>query len=45
MRRLYDPDGVPLNRALARVYTDAGLPMLAAAAKARADQTHARSRA
>jgi tetratricopeptide (TPR) repeat protein len=44
MRRMYDPDGVPLNRALARVYTEAGLPMLADAAKARADRTHARVR-
>jgi tetratricopeptide (TPR) repeat protein len=41
MRRLYDPDGVPLNRALARVYSEAGLPVLAAAAKARADRTRA----
>jgi hypothetical protein len=43
MRRLYDPDGVPLNRALARVYEEAGLPSLAAAAQARADRTHART--
>jgi tetratricopeptide (TPR) repeat protein len=43
MRRLYDPDGVPLNRALAQVYSQAGLPTLAAAARARADRTHARA--
>jgi tetratricopeptide (TPR) repeat protein len=43
MRRLYDPDGVPLNRALAQVYGDAGLPTLAAAARARADRTHSRA--
>ncbi len=43
MRRMYDPDGVALNRALARVYTEAGLPLLSATARARADQTQARS--
>lgn len=39
MRRTYDPDGVPVNRALARVYDAAGLPALAATALARAEQT------
>jgi tetratricopeptide (TPR) repeat protein len=43
MRRLYDPDGVPLNRALARVYDEAGLPTLAAAAQARAERTYSRA--
>jgi hypothetical protein len=42
-RRAYDGDGVPVNRALARVYAEAGLPMLAAAASARADRTLARA--
>ena len=35
MRRTYDPDGVPLNRMLARVYSRNGLPDLADAARAR----------
>ncbi|MCR8825508.1 tetratricopeptide repeat protein [Pseudosulfitobacter koreensis] len=35
MRRTYDPDGVPLNRMLAEVYTRNGLPELAAQARAR----------
>lgn len=35
MRRIYDPDGVPLNRMLAEVYTRNGLPELAAQAQAR----------
>ncbi|KEJ97025.1 hypothetical protein SUH3_09630 [Pseudosulfitobacter pseudonitzschiae] len=35
MRRTYDPDGVPLNRMLAEVYTRNGLPELAAQAQAR----------
>ena len=39
MRRTYDPDGVPVNRALALVYHKAGLPDLAAAAAARAART------
>lgn len=43
MRRAHDLDGVPLNRALARVYADAGLPALAAQAEARADRTQARA--
>ena len=34
-RRVYDPDGVPLNRALAQAYEALGLPDQAAAAKAR----------
>lgn len=37
MRRTYDPDGVPLNRMLAGVYRENGLPELAATAQARAD--------
>lgn len=36
MRRMYDPDGIPLNRLLARVYEDVGLPAQAAQARARA---------
>ena len=39
MRRTYDPDGVPINRVLARVYDEAGLPVLASKARARAEQT------
>ena len=35
MRRTYDPDGVPLNRMLAEVYTRNGLPELAEQAQAR----------
>lgn len=35
MRRGYDPDGGPLNRTLARVYRDLGLPGLAKTALAR----------
>lgn len=42
MRRTYDHDGVPVNRALARVYTAAGLPAQAAEAEARAAATLAR---
>ena len=42
MRRMYDHDGVPVNRALARVYAEAGLPDLADAAAARAAATLAR---
>lgn len=36
MRRTFDPDGIPLNRMLARVYERNGLPDLAATARARA---------
>lgn len=39
LRRGFDPDGVPVNRALARVYDAGGLPGLAAAARARAART------
>jgi len=39
MRRTYDPDGVPVNRALALVYDKVGLPDLATAAAARAART------
>ena len=35
MRRTYDPDGVPLNQMLARVYERSGLPDLAKSARAR----------
>lgn len=35
LRRGFDPDGVPLNRALARVYDRLGLPAEAAKARAR----------
>lgn len=35
MRRTFDPDGVPLNTLLARVYDKNGLPDLAAATRAR----------
>jgi tetratricopeptide (TPR) repeat protein len=35
MRRMYDPDGIPLNRLLAQVYDAAGLPMQADQARAR----------
>ena len=38
-RRGFDPDGVPLNRDLARVYEALDLPTLAAQAAARADRT------
>jgi tetratricopeptide (TPR) repeat protein len=38
-RRAFDPDGVPLNRDLARTYQALGLPDLAAQAAARADRT------
>jgi hypothetical protein len=39
LRRGYDPDGVPINRALARIYAGAGLSALAAQAEGRATQT------
>jgi hypothetical protein len=35
LRRTFDPDGIPLNRMLAQVYDSAGLPALAAQARAR----------
>ncbi|SLN37560.1 tetratricopeptide repeat protein [Roseisalinus antarcticus] len=35
MRRTYDPDGIPLNRLLAQVYDDVGLPDLAGRVRAR----------
>lgn len=41
LRRGFDPDGVPVNRALARLYARAGLPGLAAEAEARAARTAA----
>jgi hypothetical protein len=41
MRRTYDSDGVPLNRALARVYTAVGLPEQARAAENRASASEA----
>jgi hypothetical protein len=41
-RRAYDPDGVPLNAALAVVYDDLGLPELAHQARVRAQLTRAR---
>jgi predicted Zn-dependent protease len=41
-RRAADPDGVPVNEALARVYADLGLPALAEKARARAAATRAR---
>jgi ATP/maltotriose-dependent transcriptional regulator MalT len=43
MRRTFDHDGVPLNRALARVYAKAGLPDQARAADLRAQATLARA--
>jgi tetratricopeptide (TPR) repeat protein len=43
MRRMYDHDGVPVNRKLARVYAAAGLPDLSAEAAARAEATLARA--
>jgi hypothetical protein len=39
MRRMYDHDGVPVNRALSLIYRSAGLQTLAQAAARRADQT------
>ena len=44
IRRSFDPGGVPLNRILADVYADLGLPMLATEARARADATMVRYR-
>ena len=42
LRRGSDPDGVPVNRALARVYGELGLPELARQAHARAAFTQSR---
>jgi hypothetical protein len=42
LRRAADPDGVPVNAALADVYTRLGLPVLARQAAARAAATRAR---
>jgi tetratricopeptide (TPR) repeat protein len=42
IRRMADPDGVPVNTALAAVYAKLGLPELAAEAQARALLTRAR---
>lgn len=42
LRRLADPNGVPVNTALAAVYRDLGLPQLAAQAQARAALTRGR---
>ena len=41
-RRMADPNGVPLNSALATVYTQLGLPELAERARSRAVQTRSR---
>ncbi len=38
LRRLHDPDGAPLNRALAKVYAGLGLARESAAASARAER-------
>jgi hypothetical protein len=42
LRRMHDPNGVPVNSALARVYGELGLTALAAAARARAADTRLR---
>ena len=42
LRRRSDPDGVPVNSALARVYAGLGLPELADQARTRAARTRAR---
>jgi hypothetical protein len=42
LRRMADPNGVPVNRALAAVYAKLGLPDLANQAHARAQRTRAR---
>ena len=42
LRRHHDPDGVPLNLALADVYSQLSLPTLAQAARARAERTRLR---
>jgi predicted Zn-dependent protease len=38
MRRTFDPDGIPLNRMLAQVYDQIGLPAQAAQARARIER-------
>jgi hypothetical protein len=45
MRRIFDHDGVPVNRALERIYDLAGLPAEAQKARLRAEQTLQRSAA
>ena len=42
LRRIGDPDGVPVNRALGRVYDELSLPALAAQARRRAQATQSR---
>ena len=42
LRRKMDPDGVPVNQALAEVYRKLNLPVLAELSNARAEQTRAR---
>jgi hypothetical protein len=42
LRRAHDPDGVPVNTALAAVYSELGLPVLAEQARIRAVLTRAR---
>jgi len=42
LRRTGDPDGVPVNEALAEIYAELRLPDLALAARARADATRSR---
>jgi hypothetical protein len=41
LRRGFDPDGVPVNRALADIYDRLGLPTQAAKARARAERRQA----
>jgi hypothetical protein len=43
LRRQSDPDGVPVNSALAAVYAGLGLPVLADQARTRAARTRARN--
>ncbi|MFI4976293.1 MAG: tetratricopeptide repeat protein [Caulobacterales bacterium] len=45
LRRAFDPDGVPLNRTLARVYEALDLPVHAAEARGRAELTASRTAA
>ena len=42
LRRHADPDGVPVNNALAEIYVKLGLPQLAEQARARATLTRTR---
>jgi hypothetical protein len=42
LRRATDPDGVPVNSSLARVYEESGLPRLARQARVRAESTRRR---